>query len=256
MQSITPDQVIFDELAELKDIFAEAGRPDSFGAFLEHPRLSFLNEDDDDDSSNNDDDDNDNDDDADKDKSGDNNDDDDDKDKDKVTVHKNELSELKRLRKEDEERKKKEAKDAARRKKDEGKYEELIKDKDEEVATAQQERDDWKGKYENLLAKQSVTAVARRVGMDDPEDAMLYLDEETKKSGDEKLIEADLKKLRKRKPKLFGDPPRTGGGHNGNGGGPNGKRLLTFDEIKAMSTEQIQKNQKLVDESMAALGQD
>lgn len=210
-------------------------------------------EDDDDDSSDDDDDSADeDDDDSEEDKkkkkktSGSSADEDDDSDEDEddgdVKLTKNEAARLRRKAKELDDLKKKEQKDkkdADRRKKqEEGKWQELIDEEKEKATTAETERDEAKTELSEYKFQNTVSSVAQRLGFRDPTDAFRYLDKKELIDAEEDVLESALKRVLKKKSYLKSDRKATGGG----GGGKDPAGSWDINDIKKMSTDEINEN--------------
>jgi hypothetical protein len=228
-----------------------------------NPYTAFVNKDDDDDdgddSSDGDDDDDDDDSDDDdaskskkdgkKDKKDDDDDrsasDDDDDDDDMVRLPRGEAE---RLRRENRDLKKKQRdaeKDARKQREadlaDNEKFKELAEERQTRVEELETELEDVKGTIASNERDKKIKKIAKRVGFADPDDARLYLDDETKDK-DDKAIERALKDVLEDKTHLKGK--RSGSGapmddeSNGDGGG---KDTLSMEDIQGMSQDEINK---------------
>lgn len=178
-----------------------------------------------------------------KNKGGKKDDDDDDDDDAEVRVSKSELARLKRVAKEaaetkkraDEEKKRNERK----KKQDEGKWQELVSEAEEKAKTAEQERDEARADLVKYKFNTRVTQVAETLAFKDPSDAHKYLPDNFDLESEEDDIERALKKVLAKKDYLAGARKSTGGG---NGSRRNGGKTFTVDEIKNMSTDEINAN--------------
>jgi hypothetical protein len=123
----------------------------------------------------------------------------------KVLVDETEINRLKRIASE------KDAADKKRKREEDeaaGKHAEVVKDLEEELATAKAER-------EKIERNQTVTTVAGRLNFNDPADALLHLPPDT--PNDEASIETALKKVAEEKKYLIGGQgTRTGAPGGGN----------------------------------------
>lgn len=160
---------------------------------------------------------------------------------DETSVNRNELARLRRIAKEADEAKKKadEEKAAADRKKkqEEGRWQELVNEAEKGKTEAEKERDAAKAELVDYKFQVAVNRVADRLNFKDPSDAHKFLDN-VDKDADEKTLEHELGKVLKAKPYLQGDRKSTGG----RGGGKNGGGSWNLDEIRSMSTDQINEN--------------
>lgn len=164
-------------------------------------------------------------------------------DDDTVRLSKNEVARLRRLAKEKEtaDKKAKTDKETAdrKRKQDEGRYEELLGDEREKTVTAEKERDEAKEELADYKFQVSVNKVASRLGFKDPSDAYLFLDKKDLLDAEEGVIESALGKVLKKKDYLKSDRRATGGAGNGR---TNGTTTFSFEDIKRMSTDEINAN--------------
>lgn len=166
-------------------------------------------------------------------------DDEDEEDDGHVRVPKSMLDEHNRLKREQAEAAKaaraaqREAKKARdRERKEAGQYDEILAEKEEEVAAAAARAEAAEYQLEQTLRRQRIAAAANRVGFKDVEDAIRFLDEDD--TEDDVQTERALKRLAREKPYLI-DARRASGAP------VNGERStsLSYEDIKGMSQEQI-----------------
>lgn len=156
----------------------------------------------------------------------------------------------KEARKEKEEREKAEKKAADKAKRDAGEFEDLLKEKDEQIAAREAERDDVAHKFDTHVREGRVKDQARLFGFKDAADAMANLT--TEDTEDDASVQRALRRVARSKPYLVDPRKATGapmGGVNSSTGG-----VLTMDQIKAMSQEEIIERMDEVEAAMAASG--
>jgi hypothetical protein len=113
-----------------------------------------------------------------------------------------------------------------------GQYDELLAEKDEEVAAAASRAEAAEYQLEQFQRRIRIQGVAQRLGFKDTEDAVRFLDEDD--TEDDVSTERALKRLAREKPYLV-DAKRSSGAP------VNGERsaTLTLDDIKKMSQDEI-----------------
>lgn len=228
------------------------------------PRLAFVNKEGDDDDGDDDDssdgDDDDDDDDADDDdskskgkkdkgKKGDDDDDrssdDDDDDEDMVRLPRGEAERLRRENRDLKKKQKDQEKEARRQREtdlaENEKWKELAEERESRIGELEGELDDYKSTAARNEQDRKVKKIAKRLGFADPDDARLFLDDETKGKED-KVVERALKDVLSDKPHLKGK--RKGSGapmDDKNNGGGDGEDTLTLEDIQNMDQDEINK---------------
>lgn len=167
-----------------------------------------------------------------------------DDDKDLVQVPRAEINALraaqaKQRRKEQKEKREKQQSER-RKKAQEGKYEELLAEKDDEIAELQEKIAGLTGELTTTRAKGLIASVAKRLNFDDT-DIAKALFSEYQKDGEEQTNESDveavLKRILRAKPKLKANAKATGGPT----GGSNGNGKISYEDIAKMSQEEVSK---------------
>lgn len=171
---------------------------------------------------------------------------------DVMELKRSEYERLRRIAREQEvaekKREKDEKKEQEKRRREQGQFDELLKEKDEQIVTIEAERDEAKFQLDSFKRQVRVTEAAKRLGFKDPEDAFRYLsDEDTE---DDSTTERALKALSKRKAYLVNERKSTGAPVGGDGG-----VTLTMDQIKNMSSDEVNARWDEVQKAMAAAGQ-
>jgi hypothetical protein len=163
-------------------------------------------------------------------------------------VSKAELNRLKRIAAESDAARKKAEREAKRRKekeqRDNGQWQDLLDERDEKINELEAERDEARYNHDQNLREGRVTKAANRLGFKDPSDAFRFLAED--ETDDDASTERGLKRLAKEKPYLVEKIRSSGIPVNGEAGG------LTHEEIKKMSTEQINARWTEVQAALAA----
>lgn len=115
----------------------------------------------------------------------------------------------------DAKRKAKEAEEAKAR--EEGDWKKVAEEKEREATEAREEADEAKGKLTKYERQRTVSTAAAALNFADAQDAVVYLTNpesayylEPEKFGDDKLVEAALKRLKKDKPALIATTRRSG----------------------------------------------
>lgn len=170
--------------------------------------------------------------------------DEEDEDDDTVTMSKNEAARLRRIAKEKEaadKKAKKDKEDADRKRKEEaGEFEELLKEERDKTAAETKRADDAEEELKTFKFQVNVGKVAKDIGFKDPTDAFLYLDKEQHLESDERTLERALKKVLDKKDYLKAPRTATGGSGSGGSGSGNGSGPhFSFEEIRNMTTDQI-----------------
>jgi hypothetical protein len=142
-----------------------------------------------------------------------------------------------------------EKKAADKAKREAGEFEELLKEKDEQIASLEAERDDVAHKFDTHVRENRVKDQARQFGFKDAADAMANLT--TEDTEDEQAVIRALRRVARQKPYLV-DPRKATGAPMGagNGGGTSG--TLTMEQVKQMSQEEIIERMDEVEAAMAA----
>lgn len=168
---------------------------------------------------------------------------------DSTKVPKSELQRLRRIAREADEAEKKRKREAERelekKKKEEGRWQELL-DEERTSTTRERERAD-KAETELRSFKRQIRVqrIATALGWKDPTDAYLYIEDE-EDMDDDRLTEAALTRVAKRKDWLVNPKKATGGPSPGNGTGG-----LTMEDIKRMSQDEINRRWDEVQKVMA-----
>lgn len=168
---------------------------------------------------------------------------------DRMDLSRSEYERLRRIAREhdkatkDREKAERDAKEKQRRA--EGQYEELLKEKDEQIRTTEGERDEAKYQLDAFKRQVRVMEAAKRLGFKDPEDAFRYLsDEDTE---DDTTTERALKRLAKNKTYLVNERRSSGAPVGGDGGA-----TLTKEQLDNMTPDEINANWAEVQKAMAA----
>lgn len=167
------------------------------------------------------------------------------------SLPRSEVQRLRRIAKEHDEaeKKRKEADEKAKREKarEEGRFQDLINDAEKAKDEATAEKDKAVADLASFKFDTKVARIASQVGFLDSDDALSQADvKDLDKDADDKLIERTLVAILKKKPYLKN--PRAssgngGGGDNGTGLDEKGNKVAwTLDEIKAMSSSEINAN--------------
>lgn len=167
---------------------------------------------------------------------------------DVLELKRSEVERLKRIAREhDQAQKRREAeekKTKERARKEQGQYEELLREKDEDIRTKEGERDEARYQLDAFKRRIRVNDAAQRLGFKDPGDAFRFLsDADTE---DDTTTERALKRLAREKKYLVEERRSTGAPLNGD------STTLTLDKIKNMSEDEINANWDEVQKAMAA----
>lgn len=144
-----------------------------------------------------------------------------------------------------------EKKAADKAKRDAGEFEELLKEKDEQIASLEAERDDVAHKFDSHVREGRVKDQARLFGFKDAADAMANLT--TEDTEDEQSVIRALRRVARQKPYLV-DPRKATGAPLGDGPSNGSGGTLTMEQVKAMSQEEIMERMEEVQAAMAASG--
>lgn len=118
-----------------------------------------------------------------------------------------------------------------RAQKESGQYDEILSEKDEEVAAAAERAEAAEYALEKFQRDSRVSKIAGRLGFRDPSDALAMLNEDDVE--DDNSTERALKRLAREKPYLVD-------GKRASGAPVNGERsTLSYDDVKKMSQDEI-----------------
>jgi hypothetical protein len=138
----------------------------------------------------------------------------------------------------------KKAKD--QKKKDEGEYESLLAEKDEQISSLEAERDGVMHEFDTHKRHGVVREQARKFGFKDPEDAIANLTDEDME--DENSVIRGLRRVSGKKPYLV-DTKRATGAPIGTGVNGSG---LSMEVIKNMSRDEMDSRREEVQEYLAS----
>jgi hypothetical protein len=153
-------------------------------------------------------------------------------------------------RKAEKDREAAEKKAADKAKRDAGEFEDLLKEKDEQIASLEAERDDVAHKFDSHVREGRVKDQARLFGFKDAADAMANLS--TEDTEDEQAVIRALRRVARQKPYLV-DPRKATGASMGNVNSGSGG-TLTMEQVKQMSVDEIIERKDEVEAAMAASG--
>ncbi len=139
-----------------------------------------------------------------------------------------------------------EAKSAREReRKEAGQYDEILAEKDDEVSAAGARAEAAEYQLDQFQRRTRINASAQRLHFKDPQDAVMFLDEDD--TEDDVSTERALKRLAREKPYLI-DTRRASGAPIG---GENGMSI-SMEDIKKMSQEEINARWEEVQQSLSA----
>lgn len=132
-----------------------------------------------------------------------------------------------------------------RERREQGQYDEILAEKDEEVAGAAARAEAAEYQLGEFQRRIRISAAANRIGFKDAEDAVRFLDEDD--TEDDVSTERALKRLAREKPYLIDTRRSSGAPINGERQGS-----LSYDDVKKMSQDEINARWDEVQQALSA----